>query len=136
MAEFPTFITRLSLSRALISLIEFEAKFTMFNKILVALDRSTASQTVFHHALFLAKAMPTQLMLLHVLSTEDYGNPGLEAVTATGYYQILQADQIKLYQQRWQADVNESWVKLQLIADQTNHTGITTEIKQLLAQPG
>lgn len=108
----------------------------MFNKILVALDRSTASQTVFHHALFLAKAMPTQLMLLHVLSTEDHGSPGLEAVTATGYYQILQADQIKLYQQRWQAYVNESLTELQLMADQTNHAAIATEIKQLSGQPG
>ena len=108
----------------------------MLNKILVALDRSPASQTIFHHALVLAKAMPTELMLLHVLSTEDQGSPGLEAITTTGYYPVLQAEQIKLYQQHWQAYVNESLTELQLMAEQANASGIATEIKQLSGQPG
>jgi nucleotide-binding universal stress UspA family protein len=108
----------------------------MFNKILVALDRSSASQTVLQNALVLAKATQAQLRLLHVLSPEDQGSPGLEALTGAGYYQMLETENIKLYQQRWQAYVNDSLAELEAMADEANHRGILTDIKQLSGEPG
>jgi nucleotide-binding universal stress UspA family protein len=108
----------------------------MLNKILVALDRSTASRTVLQNALVLAQATQAQLLLLHVLSPEDQGSPGLEALTGAGYYQMLETENIKLYQQRWQAYVDESLAELQAAADEANQMGIPTEMKQLSGQPG
>ena len=47
----------------------------MFNKISVAIDRSTASRRVFEAAMSLAKASGASLMLLHVLSSEERDFP-------------------------------------------------------------
>ncbi len=47
----------------------------MFNKILVAMDRSPASRNVFEFAMSLAKATGASLMLLHVLSSEEKDFP-------------------------------------------------------------
>jgi nucleotide-binding universal stress UspA family protein len=108
----------------------------MFKKILVALDRASASRTVLQNALVLAQTTQAQLLLLHVLSPKDQGSPGLEALTGAGYYQMLEVENIKLYQQRWQAYVNDSLTELQAAADEANHRGILTEIQQLSGQPG
>lgn len=108
----------------------------MLKKMLVALDRSSARRTVLQNALVLAKATHAQLLLLHVLSPEDQGSPGLAALTGAGYYQMLEVENMKLYQQRWQAYVNDSLAELQATADEANHRGILTEIKQLSGEPG
>ncbi|GAB1541198.1 hypothetical protein NUACC21_38680 [Scytonema sp. NUACC21] len=47
----------------------------MFDKILVALDTSTSSRSVFEEAIALAKALRANLTLLHVLSPEEEGSP-------------------------------------------------------------
>jgi nucleotide-binding universal stress UspA family protein len=43
----------------------------MFNKILVPLDRSALAECVLPHAIALARALDSQLILLHVLSVSD-----------------------------------------------------------------
>ncbi len=43
----------------------------MFDKILVPLDRSPLAECVLPHAVALARALDSQLMLLHVLSVSD-----------------------------------------------------------------
>ena len=43
----------------------------MFDKILVPLDRSTLAECVLPHAIALARALDSQLILLHVLSVSD-----------------------------------------------------------------
>ncbi len=108
----------------------------MLQKILVALDRSSASKTIFQNALALAQATQAKLMLLHVLSSEDNGNPGFEAMTGVGYYQMLDIENIKQYQQRWKTYVDESLAELKSAADEANQAGILTEIQQLSGQPG
>ena len=49
----------------------------MFNRILVAVDRSEMSIKVFEQALSLAKITSANLMLLHVLSQEEEGSQWL-----------------------------------------------------------
>jgi nucleotide-binding universal stress UspA family protein len=50
----------------------------MFNKILVALDDSEASQLIFEQAVELAKANQAELMLLHVMTPFDDSYPEYE----------------------------------------------------------
>ncbi len=47
----------------------------MFDKILVAIDRSPANKKVFREALSLAKANQARLILLHYLTGEEEGSP-------------------------------------------------------------
>ena len=47
----------------------------MFDKILVALDRSPLADPVFDRALEIAKVKSAALMVLHVLSGEEEGSP-------------------------------------------------------------
>jgi nucleotide-binding universal stress UspA family protein len=47
----------------------------MSDKVLVAIDRSAHNQRVFAAGLALAQAQPSQLLLLHVLSSEEEGSP-------------------------------------------------------------
>ena len=47
----------------------------MYHKILVAIDRSPISEKVFETGLTLAKALDSQLMLLHILSQESQDSP-------------------------------------------------------------
>ncbi len=56
----------------------------MFDKILVAIDRSPANKKVFHEALSLAKANQARLILLHVLSGEEEGSPILSHYPTLG----------------------------------------------------
>lgn len=49
----------------------------MFERILVALDNSTSSHSLFNTALTLAKTTHARLMLLHVLSDEEIGYPNI-----------------------------------------------------------
>lgn len=49
----------------------------MFHKILVAIDASDRGQMVFNEALSLAKATAANLMLLHVLSSEEEVSPNI-----------------------------------------------------------
>ena len=56
----------------------------MFNKILVAIDRSPANQEVFNEALSLAKATKANLILLHVLSGEEEDSPIMSLYPTVG----------------------------------------------------
>ena len=72
----------------------------MFNKILVAIDRSAASMKVFKAAMSLAKTSGADLMLLHVLSSEERDFP-----TPTIYsgleYDPFDSSIVEAYQKRW-----------------------------------
>ena len=58
----------------------------MFNRILVAVDRSEMSMKVFEQALSLAKITSANLMLLHVLSQEEEGSPEALVFPNIDYY--------------------------------------------------
>ena len=47
----------------------------MYNKILVAIDRSSIRDKVFETGLTLAKALDSQMRLLHILSQESQDSP-------------------------------------------------------------
>ena len=62
----------------------------MFNKILVAIDFSTASSDVFETAVSLAKTTGASLMLLHILPIEDLMGEAIRKVYEKEWQRFLQ----------------------------------------------
>ena len=109
----------------------------MFQKILVAIDSSeTRSQAIFQQALTLAQMTNSELMLIHVLCSDDQGNPGLPMRTYSVYYPPVDDMAWKTYQQRWD-DYAHSWVeKLQTMRESAIAAGVPTEFTETGGDPG
>ncbi len=107
----------------------------MFNKILVAIDRSTMSRKVFEAGLSLAKATGGSLMLLHVLSPEEkdypipFIYPGLE-------YGPIDESILEAYQEQGQTFEEQGRELLQSLTEEAIKTGVKTEWSQTLGYPG
>ncbi|MFH7028368.1 MAG: universal stress protein [Heteroscytonema crispum UTEX LB 1556] len=108
----------------------------MYNKILVALDRSEMGKEVFEQALALAKTTGANLMLLHVLSGEEEGSPYLPTISSFDYYPGVRGQSFEVYQQQWEKFKNECLEMLQAFCVQANTAGISTEFTQNLGSPG
>ena len=107
----------------------------MFAKILVAIDSSPMSKTVFDKALDLAKTTGASMMLLHVLSYED-GMPNLPTNFGREYYTGLSSKALELYQQQYKECENQGLKLLQTLASQAINAGISTEFSQNHGSPG
>ena len=109
----------------------------MFKKILVAIDSSESSRTIFDRALILAKAdrfsrgeaTPTELMLLHVLTLLNNFDP-LEAQLA------ISAPTLRAYAQKLENLERAETQKLRSLADEAIAAGISTEFTQQIGDPG
>ncbi|MTJ08083.1 MULTISPECIES: universal stress protein [unclassified Anabaena] len=108
----------------------------MFNKILVALDRSELSREVFKQGVTLAKLTSANLMLLHVLSQEEEGSPDALIYPNIDYYPGWNEQTFKLYQEHWDKFKKESLQMLQSFSAQANTSGINTEFTQNTGSPG
>lgn len=108
----------------------------MFNKILVALDRSEMGQQVFAQALALAKLTGASLMLQHVLSAEEEGSPNLPVLSTFDYYPGAASPSLEYYQKEWDTFKNEGTKMLQSFCAQANTAGINAEFTQSLGSPG
>ena len=108
----------------------------MFQKILVAVDRSSVSQPVLAEAIALAQAVRASLMLLHVLAPDEEGSPGLPVHPYASYYPVMNDSVWQTYRRQW--DVYEAemldWLKQQ--ADIAIAAGISTEFSQSSGSPG
>ncbi len=97
----------------------------MFNKILVAIDRSIMNRKVFEAGLSLAKATGASLMLLHVLSSEEkiYPSPliyyGRESAP-------IDESRVNVYQQYWQRWEQEGRELLQSLSREATTVGVKT----------
>ena len=103
---------------------------SMFHKILVAMDDSAIGESVFDEALALAKATMSSLMLLHVLSFEEKGNPNL------GYYPGLSVKTLELYQEQWKSLEKYGLELLRSHAAQATAVGVSTEFTHNFGSPG
>jgi nucleotide-binding universal stress UspA family protein len=104
----------------------------MFHKILVALDTSTSSKSVFDEALALAKALQANLTLLHVLSPEEEGSPDISFLSSPEYYVGLgmSTEILEMQQKRWEKFVNQGLEMLRSRADEATANGVSTEFTQ------
>jgi nucleotide-binding universal stress UspA family protein len=101
----------------------------MFHKILVAVDESDVSQTVFDEALSVAKAEDVALMLLHVLSPLDNTYPG------DPYIGIPVSAQ-QIYLQRWEEREQAGLERLRSLQEAATAAGISAEYAQNIGDPG
>ena len=109
----------------------------MYRKILVAIDNSAISNTVFEQALDLAKAMPSNLLLVHSLSGEDESSPiplghRLDSI----YWAPGTEINLETWKAEWLHYETHSLEQLQQLAGEANAAGVQTEFRQLLGRPG
>jgi nucleotide-binding universal stress UspA family protein len=108
----------------------------MFHKILAAIDRSEMSHDVFKTALDIAKADRAVLVLLHVLSFDERGNPSMLMPTGLEYFQAAEGNTLETDRDRWQTYEQQSLDLLKSLADRATAKGVTTEVHQLADSPG
>ncbi len=112
----------------------------MFNKILVALDRSTTNQNVFNKALSLAKATNAQLTLLHILSGEEEDSPILSVYPTAGddYLHLdpkISQTANELYHRQWKAFEQSGLELLRSFSNQATAGGVATDFSQITGHP-
>ncbi|MCC0177775.1 universal stress protein [Waterburya agarophytonicola K14] len=105
----------------------------MLNKILVALDYSETSQTVFNSALSLAKTTGAELMIMHILGEDEPNYPVIPSYT---YYPVLDDYDYNLYQKRYQDYKQEGIKFLQQKNKEAQAASIKSEFVQLTGNPG
>ncbi len=110
----------------------------MFDKILVAIDRSPANKKVFNEALLLAKATQAKLILLHVLSGEEPGSPIMSLYPPVGddYHYVHLNPEIthmanQMYHQQWKAFETQGLEILRSFTQQAISAGVDTEFSQI-----
>lgn len=101
----------------------------MFSKILVAIDESGSSQSVFEQALALAKLHQSRLMVLHVLIVADNLYPGDPYIGITEI--AMQA-----YWERWQKRQQEGINRLKALETKAIALGVEMESTQSVGDPG
>lgn len=109
----------------------------MFQKILVAIDTSSLNRSVFEEALGLAKAVNANLLLLHVLSSEEEGSPDISLVSHSEYYQGygLSGEILEMQRQRWEEFANKGIEMLQSLTEEATAAGVKTEFSQIAGSP-
>ncbi|MEM8720500.1 MAG: universal stress protein [Cyanobacteria bacterium P01_G01_bin.39] len=113
----------------------------MFNKILVAIDHSAGSKQVFNQALSIAQANDANLILLHVLSTEEAGSPEMSPYLLQHKDRCIhvnprimrQANVV--YDQEW-SEFKQKGIKLLSFYTETGiAAGVKTEFTQIMGHP-
>lgn len=107
----------------------------MFQKILVALDRSPLSEQVFEEAFSLAKTTDSALMLLHVLSPMEEGYP-MPIYPGPDSVYPGNDESIRLYARQWQDFEQKGLEMLRQLNGKVLAAGITTEFSQNVGDPG
>lgn len=109
----------------------------MWQKILVALDFSDITDTVFDRALTLAKLTGATLILLNVLppDREDRVNPALYSieypVVPEVYQKILEENQ-----KQWQALQEKNLLALEAMKEKAAESGVDAKTVQIFGDPG
>jgi nucleotide-binding universal stress UspA family protein len=105
----------------------------MINKILVAVDYSETSQSVFDSALSLAKTTGADLMIVHVLAEDE---PGFPVIPSYTYYPVLDNYDYNLYRKRYEDYKQKGLHFLQQKNREAKAAGVHSEFAQLTGNPG
>lgn len=109
----------------------------MFDKILVALDRSPLADPVFDRALEIAKVKSAALMVLHVLSGEEEGSPlpippGMDRLHWSPGSELT----LESWRQQWATFEGECLEDLQSRTARANTVGIVAQFRQVTGSAG
>lgn len=105
-----------------------------YQKILVALDRTAASDRVFDHALGLAQSSQGQLQLVHSLNVNPYDNLGKLIDAGVGLQNSAKVEHDEEAAQRQRVQETQQWLE-QLQAEALNR-GIAADFVCKIADPG
>ncbi|NET34217.1 MAG: universal stress protein [Cyanothece sp. SIO1E1] len=108
----------------------------MFQKILVAMDNSDTNRDIFDRALTLAKSTDARLMLLHVLSSDDEGSPGMPLYPHLSFYPSVDDAVWENYRVQWEAIEKQGIERLQAYTKEAMTLGVKTEFTQTPGSPG
>ncbi|MDY7021167.1 MAG: universal stress protein [Cyanobacteriota bacterium] len=108
----------------------------MYKKILVALDLSSVSEKVFEKALSIAKLCQADLMFIHVLSHDEAESPLAQGMMSLNYYEMIELETLKSYQQQWQKYVKRGVETLKNYCDQATEARLNSEYSQQTGQAG
>jgi len=107
-----------------------------FQKILVAIDRSSIASTVFEHALDLAQQNQASLLIYHAPHREDWGDTWPLVQTGVGVYPAVAEELYQLQEERLRQTVKQSQDWLQTFCQQALERGIPTEFDCEIKAPG
>ena len=107
----------------------------MYNKILVAIDRSSASRDVFKTAVSLAKTTGASLMLLHILANELKQDPNLFVYSGIRY-SVMSEPLLKAHEQQWQKFEEEGLELWRSLVREATTAGVDAEFTQFWGSPG
>ncbi|OUC14957.1 MAG: hypothetical protein B0A82_09430 [Alkalinema sp. CACIAM 70d] len=107
----------------------------MFEKILVAIDRSPSHQSVFEVALTLAKALSGKLILLSVPSSDDPACPHLPTLNTNLYPLGFDRTVTEVYEELWQIYTQKGEEFLTSLVEEANAAGIPAEFLQVPGNP-
>ena len=108
----------------------------MYQKILVALDNSSASDALFTEALELAQATEGALLLVHSLSNQDDSSPLPMSTKLDSIYWAPGTElNLEAWRQEWVRYETESIDRLRRYAAIANTDGVTAEFRQLIGDP-
>lgn len=110
----------------------------MFQKILIAIDQSPLGDFVFNKALRLAQELQAQVMLLHVLSSDEEISPKFHLPSAAtgGRSVVLDNAAFEIYQKEWQFYEQNGLEFLRRHLEQAAQVGISAEFTQTAGHPG
>lgn len=108
----------------------------MFEKILVAMDISEMGSYVFAEALSLAKKHHADLLLLHVLSSEEDGSPFPIPSDLTEIYPAVGNDlTLESWRQQWEEFEKQGLDLLKSRTEEANNLGVITDFQQIMGSP-
>lgn len=108
----------------------------MLDKILVAIDQSTASQGAFEAALELAQALGAELTLIHALDIFDPMSPERPTAPVGSYSMALDNVLRERYEQQWAEFVNQFDALLRQKQEIAEAAGVTVSYQQPYGNPG
>ncbi|MGB3138115.1 MAG: universal stress protein [Nodosilinea sp.] len=108
----------------------------MYRKILVALDNSPISDSLFAQALELAHATESALLLVHSLSNQEESSPlPLSSKLDNIYWAPGTELDLEAWRQAWARYEADSQKRLRHYAATANTAGVSTEFRQLVGNP-
>ncbi len=107
----------------------------MFHKLLVALDSSHQADLVLEEALDLAKAMHSEVMLLHVLTSEEEGAPDIAVINSGVEYLYANTSIISAYRENWRQYGQSCLERLKQHAAYARRQGVEVEWTQQVGSP-
>jgi nucleotide-binding universal stress UspA family protein len=108
----------------------------MFQRILVAVDKSSASRAAYQRAIALAQAFKANLMIFHSLFEYEAGSPEIPTSAGLPYMTELDDTLRKNYHQAWQTFEQEYTDYLKWLVNDAKLDGINADFVLTHGAPG